>query len=163
MPGNYTYRLGGNSLQISDEYNKVIYTVSKPVLFDNDKSSGSSELILSPTGKTIEVTIPVPSGLNNGTLLLEILGHSNIPPQLVEGGVFKEYVNGSYSFMSTDFFPFVGRYTINDTTYDDYKCYHYYDLSAITDNGVIDSTKYKVYKVFSSASISVSMYQMSYQ
>lgn len=161
LPAKYTYRFTENYLQIVDESGNAKYTLSRPLLSDSDKISKLPEFLISSTGKIIEVTIPVESG--TGNLFLELLGHNNVPSQLVEGGVFKEYVNGSYSFMSTDFFPFVGRYTINDTTYDNYKCYHYYDLSAITDNAVIDSAQYKVSKGNSTASISVSMYQMSYQ
>jgi hypothetical protein len=73
----------------------------------------------------------------------DVLSQENLPGAF-SFGVYGVYVNGSLQYRSTDGNFYVGRYTVNDTTYRQYKCFHGFSLQNITDDAIIDTAWYEV-------------------
>lgn len=66
------------------------------------------------------------------------------PPFLSFPGIYKEYVNSSYTGIAEGFFGYVGNYPYDQTTEHRYRSGQYWDISAIPNNSLIDSIKFRV-------------------
>ncbi len=76
-------------------------------------------------------------------------------------GIYKEYVNFEFTGIAATTLTYVGNVGIDDTTEHRYRSAQYWDISAISENVIIDSAKFQLnISYYLSESMNITMYDL---